>query len=381
MRWPRTLAGYSSAAAGASDARSAAQTSPDLAAAAPRCAPARRKKRYTGRRIDLDFKDADIHNILRLLADVGGGQHRHRRRRQGRGHDPDARRPLGPGARRRARGQGLGQVREGNLIRVAPLAVLEKERELEIARQKQITEVLPTETRLIPVSYADAEELQDRAKDLLSPRGKIAVDERTNMLIVSDVARNLALIEELVRNLDTQTPQVLIEARIVEARSTFVRQSASSGAAPASPTPRTATRRASSFPYNVGVGGGASDGNTPLEGLVPAPLGHRRGQPELRRQPAGRGRHRKRRRDRLDPRLGRGHLQPQPAPVGPRDRAARCASSRRPRISTLDNIEAVDRAGRLHPDLGGQRAGRANRVRGRQAQAHRQAARHQRRAR
>jgi type IV pilus assembly protein PilQ len=132
--------------------------------------------------------------------------------------------------------------------------------------------VLPTETRLIGVSYADAKSLQDRAKDLLSPqRGKISVDERTNTLIVSDVARNLALIEELVRNLDTQTSQVVIEARIVEARSTFLRQLGvqwgGSGFADAAHGNATGLV----FPYNVGIGGGATDGNTPISGLVPSP--------------------------------------------------------------------------------------------------------------
>src|SRR6185295_20016313 len=78
-------------------------------------------------------------------------------------------------------------------------------------------------TRLIPVSYATATEIQDRARPLLSERGSIAVDARTNTLIVRDIAGNLNQIEELTRSLDTQTPQVLVEARIVEATSTYVR--------------------------------------------------------------------------------------------------------------------------------------------------------------
>ena len=119
--------------------------------------------------------------------------------------------------------KGLGMVRQGNLIRVAPLAELEKERELAIARRKQELELAPLETRLIPVCYAQADELQARAREMLSPRGSIAVDERTNVLIVRDVAGNLNQIEELVRSLDTQTPQVLVEARIVEATSRYLR--------------------------------------------------------------------------------------------------------------------------------------------------------------
>ena len=229
------------------------------------------KKRYTGRRVDLDFKGADIHNILRLLSDVGQvnivvaddvkGDVTIKMR--------DV--PWDQALDVVLRGKQLGSVREGNLIRVAPLSVLEKELEQEIARQKQITDVLPTETRLIGVSYADAKNLQDRAKDLLSSRGKISVDDRTNNLIVSDVAKNLALIEELVRNLDTQTSQVVIEARIVEARSTFVRQMGVQWGGTGFADADHGNPTGLAFPYNIGVGGGATDGQTPTAGLVPNP--------------------------------------------------------------------------------------------------------------
>src|SRR5260370_40836952 len=115
--------------------------------------------------------------------------------------------------------KGLGMVRQGNLIRVAPLSQLQKERELKLAQQKQEYEITPLETRLIPISYAQADELQARAKELLSPRGSLAVDERTNVLIARDMAANLNYIEEIIRSLDTQTAQVLVEARIAEATS------------------------------------------------------------------------------------------------------------------------------------------------------------------
>ena len=227
------------------------------------------KKRYTGRRIDLDFKGADIHNILRLLADVG--QMNIVTSDEVKGEVTIKMRdvPWDQALDVVLRAKGLGSVREGNLVRVAPLSVLEKELEQEIARQKQLAEVLPTETRLIGVSYAHASSLQDKARDLLSPRGKISVDDRTNNLIVSDVARSLQLIEDLVRNLDTQTSQVVIEARIVEANSDFARQigvqwggNTFMDVAHGNPTGLV-------FPYNVGIGGGADDGASPLGGLVP----------------------------------------------------------------------------------------------------------------
>jgi type IV pilus assembly protein PilQ len=167
------------------------------------------------------------------------------------------------------RSKGLGSVREGNLLRVAPLALLEKELEAEIARQKQIADVLPIETRLIGVSYADAAQLLDKIHDLLSARGKVSQDHRTNTLIVSDVAKNLQLVEDLVRNLDTQTSQVVIEARIVEASSNFARQigvqwggTGYADTAHGNPTGLV-------FPYNIGIGGGADDSSAPTSGLVP----------------------------------------------------------------------------------------------------------------
>ena len=228
------------------------------------------KKRYTGRRIDLDFKGADIHNILRLLADVG--QMNIVTSDEVRGEVTIKMRdvPWDQALDVVLRAKGLGSVREGNLVRVAPLSVLEKELEQEIARQKQMAEVLPTETRLIGVSYAHASSLQDKARDLLSPRGKISVDDRTNNLIVSDVARNLQLIEDLVRNLDTQTSQVVIEARIVEANTDYARQIGIQWGGNTFMDTTHGNPTGIVFPYNVGIGGGADDGSSPLGGLVPA---------------------------------------------------------------------------------------------------------------
>jgi type IV pilus assembly protein PilQ len=226
------------------------------------------RKRYTGRRIDLDFRGADIHNILRLLADVGQVNIVTSDDVKGEVTIKMKNVPWDQALDVILRAKLLGQVREGNLIRVAPIAVLEKEIEQEIARQRQLNDVLPTETRLIGISYADAKAMQERVKDLLSPRGRVSVDERTNQLIVSDVTRNIQIIEDLVRNLDTQTSQVIIEARIVEASSNFTRQigvqwggSGFRDVAHANPTGLV-------FPYNLAVGGGGTDVTAPTAGLV-----------------------------------------------------------------------------------------------------------------
>jgi len=227
------------------------------------------RDRYTGRRIDLDLKDADIHNVLRLLADVGHvnivtadnvtGTVTIRMRNV----------PWDQALDVIMQAKALGVVRQANMLRVAPLTELEKEREMTIARLKQETQLAPVETRLIPVSYASATDISHRAKDLLSERGSIAVDDRTNVMIVRDVAGNLNQIEELTRALDTQTPQVLVEARIVEATSRYSRDVGIQWGGDASFSPVTGNPTGLAFPNSVGVVGGASDTNTPTAGLSP----------------------------------------------------------------------------------------------------------------
>ena len=226
------------------------------------------KKRYVGRRIDLDFRGADIHNILRLLADVGQVNIVTSDDVKGEVTIKMRNVPWDQALDVILRSKLLGQVREGNLIRVAPLTVLEREVEADIARQRALNDVAPTETRLIAVSYAEAKLLRDRIKDLLSPRGRVNVDERTNQLIVSDVTRNLNLIEDLVRSLDTQTQQVIIEARIVEATSNFTRQIGVQWGGSAFRDANHANPTGLVFPYNVALAGGATDATTPTGGLA-----------------------------------------------------------------------------------------------------------------
>ena len=224
---------------------------------------------FTGRRIDLDLKDADVHNVLRLLADVGQvnivtadnvtGSVTIRMRNV----------PWDQALDVVLQSKNLGMVRQGNMIRVAPLADLEKERELLLARRAQEAKLAALETRLIPISYAQAKDIQDRARPLLSERGTLAVDQRTNVLIARDLSGNLNQIEELIRSLDTQTPQVLVEARIVEATSNYVRDVGIQWGGDATFAAATGNPTGLAFPNSVGVVGGASDADTPTAGLSP----------------------------------------------------------------------------------------------------------------
>jgi len=89
------------------------------------------------------------------------------------------------------------------------------------------------------------------------------------VLIVRDVSGNLDQIEELVRSLDTQTPQVLVEARIVEATSRYLRDIGIQWGGDATFSPATGNPTGVAFPSSVGVAGGATDNQTPTAGLSP----------------------------------------------------------------------------------------------------------------
>lgn len=239
---------------------------PKVAAAAPRVGGPRRQ--YTGRRIDLDFKDADIHNILRLLSEVGdvnivtgdsvGGRVTIRMLNV----------PWDQALDVILRAKGLGQVREGNLLRVAPVADLEKEREAEIARQKQVLMLQPLETRLIPLSYAQASSVLPKLQYSLSPRGKVTYDDRTNTVIARDVSSNLNLVETMIRNLDTQTPQVVIEARIIEARTNYTKQIGVQWGGSFAATAANGNSTGLVFPNQLGIGGGVDDPQSPTRGIL-----------------------------------------------------------------------------------------------------------------
>ncbi len=107
---------------------------------------------------------------------------------------------------------GYGYERQGNIITVMPIDSLKKHREDTAALQEQ--EPLVTKTYLL--SYAKASDIMDSINKIKSPKGTINFDARTNALIIREVSSNLELIDTVIKTLDSVTPQVLIEAKVVE---------------------------------------------------------------------------------------------------------------------------------------------------------------------
>ncbi len=117
----------------------------------------------------------------------------------------------------------LGYIRQGNILRISTLASIRTE--TDSARQLLESQKLlePLRVKVFPVSYAKAKDLEGQAKGFLSTRGSATADERTNNLVVKDIAENVTKIEKLLQRLDTQTPQVYIEGKIVESKTAATR--------------------------------------------------------------------------------------------------------------------------------------------------------------
>ena len=191
-----------------------------------------KRKTYTGEKIALDFYETDIKNVFRILKEVSGKNF---------AIDPDVQGAVTLSFDKPVpwdqvmdlvlRMNQLGQVMEGDVIRIATLQTLQREEKLrqeriEAERKTREAEkaLEPLVTEYIAINYADVSDVKEKLGDLITDdRGSIILDQRNSQIIVKETAENISRIKERVLRLDKITPQVLIEARIVEATKNFSR--------------------------------------------------------------------------------------------------------------------------------------------------------------
>ena len=182
------------------------------------------QKVYTGRKLSLDFKDADIKNILRLIAEVSNLNIIVADEVTGKITMRLVDVPWDQALDIILQSKHLDKRQVRNVVRIAPIDALRKEDQARLEEEKAKEKLEPMVNELIPVNYATAKEIMPQVKSILSERGDVKVDDRTNTLIIKDVPRNIPSAKDLVRYLDKKTPLVLIEARIVEANLSFQRE-------------------------------------------------------------------------------------------------------------------------------------------------------------
>ena len=211
---------------------------------------------YSGRRISLDFVNADIHSIFRLISHVS-------RLNIVSGDDVSGRVtvrmvdvPWDQALAAVLQAKGLGSQRFGNIVRVAPIETIKAEMQAAREAKRAQDELADLSVLVVPLDYASAPLLQGQVENLLSDRGKVQLDQRGNQLIVQETETRLAQIRELIRHLDKQTPQVMIEARVVEANSVYIKSFGIQWGGEVDASTATGYSTGLFFPNNVGMSGG-----------------------------------------------------------------------------------------------------------------------------
>ena len=195
----------------------------------------RKEFTYTGDKLSLNFQDIEVRSVLQIIADFTGlnlvasdtvtGNITLRLQNV----------PWDQALELILKTKGLDERRVGNVLMVAPAAEIAERERQEVEAQKTVAELAPLQTEFIQVRYADAGELfklfvpdqnatgeaEGASQSILSERGSVIVDERTNSLLVTETAEKLEEFRRLVQLIDVPIRQVLIEARIVRANSNF----------------------------------------------------------------------------------------------------------------------------------------------------------------
>jgi type IV pilus assembly protein PilQ len=188
------------------------------------------KKKYKGDLLSLNFQDIEVRAILQILADFTGlnivvsdtvkGNLTLRLQNV----------PWDQALDIIMRTKGLSMRQNGNVIFIAPTEEIAAREKLDLESRKTVEELVPLRTEIIQVNYAKAADLAKLLKSgdekrgtILSPRGAVETDERTNSLIVKDIPDKLVDVRELVAQLDQPAKQVMIDSRVVIASDDFSR--------------------------------------------------------------------------------------------------------------------------------------------------------------
>ena len=183
---------------------------------------------FTGERLSLNFQDIEVRSVLQLLADFTGlnlvvsdsveGNLTLRLKNV----------PWDQAMDIILKTKGLDKRRAGNVILIAPTDEIAAREKLELESRKQVEELERLRTEFIKVNYAKAADMANLLKlednAILSPRGSVSVDERTNVLLIKDTNSSLANVRTLLLELDIPVRQVLIESRVVIANDDFSKE-------------------------------------------------------------------------------------------------------------------------------------------------------------
>lgn len=182
--------------------------------------------KYVGEKISIDFQDSELVHVFRLIADMSGFNIVVSPEVKGKFSMKLTDVPWDQALDVILRNYGLSKTIEGNILRVAPTDTLAKEEETIAKAKESLEKAGDLVTKVYPVNYADVKDIKsaiDTAK-ILTKRGFMSVDDRTSSVIIKDVEQRHEEYGHLIQALDVATPQVSIDAKIVEVTTEFQKE-------------------------------------------------------------------------------------------------------------------------------------------------------------
>lgn len=226
--------------------------------------------KYTGRLISLDLQDTDIDNALRIIAEVSNLNIIASDDVTGKVTLRLIDVPWDQALDVILKTNGLDKVLEGNVMRIAPIEKLRREREA--LKQAKIAEedLEPVVVKFVRISYAKASDMRPLVETVLTERGTVAYDERTNQLIIKDIRRGAVDALRLIEKLDLRTPQVLLETQIVEAQRSLLRDLGSELGFSFVRSPEIGNATGYNFPNSIAIGGAVDPTSPGIGASFPA---------------------------------------------------------------------------------------------------------------
>jgi len=181
---------------------------------------------FTGEKLSLNFQDIEVRSVLQLIADFTGLNLVASDTVSGRITLRLKNVPWDQALDLILKTKGLDKRKVGNVMLVAPADEIAARERLELETSKQVEELAPIRTEFIQVNYAKASDIAALISGadgagMLSTRGSVTVDERTNTILIQDTANKIEDVRRVLSRLDVPVKQVLIEARVVVANTNF----------------------------------------------------------------------------------------------------------------------------------------------------------------
>ncbi len=181
-------------------------------------------KKYTGTPVSVDFQEADLHAVFRLIAEVGNLNIVVSDKVKGSITLKVKQIPWDQLLDIVLANYGLAMMKLGNVIRIATIDEIKAESDKYkdyLTSLKDIQEKGPLVTKTFQLKYVKGDTIVSKIKEIITGEGKITFEPNSNIIIVKDTEKNLVEIEKIIKEVDKPTKQILIEARIVEIQDTY----------------------------------------------------------------------------------------------------------------------------------------------------------------